>query len=177
MLTLCDHSKRRSRFLRVHITLQEVKRQQENAPPIVIDKQAYYRGAAIFQLLHDERTVTIRPLRPGFLINDEVFSLIKYTARVTSPWHFTFSPAERNAIDQHRDHPVVIALVCGGDGVCAVLLDDVNAILDDPPTWISVSRKVNKRYKVNGSAGEMVRKVPRNRWPEIVFDGKAADNE
>ena len=137
----------------------------------MIDKQAYYRGAAIFQLLHDDRTETVRPARPGFLINDEVFALIKYTARVATPWQFTFSPAERDAVDKHRDdHEVVLALVCGGDGICAVRWDDVEEILDNPPTWITASRKFNKRYAISGSAGEMDGRVPRNQWPGVVFD-------
>jgi hypothetical protein len=105
------------------------------------------------------------------VINDEVFVLIKYTAKIATPWHFTFSPAERQAIEENRDdYEVVLALVCGGDGICAVRWQDIEALLDDPPTWVAASRKVNKRYRVTGSCGEMTGRVPRNRWPGVVFD-------
>lgn len=141
----------------------------------VIDKQAYYRGAAIFQLIEDERMENVRRVRPGFIVNDHIFVLVKYTAKVASPWQFTFSEAERDAIEEHRGTlEVVLALVCGGDGICALRWDDVEPILDAPPTWVSASRKVNKRYRVTGSNGEMRRRVPRNNWPGMVFDGKVA---
>ena len=144
---------------------------KKHACNTVIDKQAYYRGAAIFHLVDDERMETVVRVRPGFLINDEVFVLIKYTAKLSTPWQFTFSPTERDSIDkQHRDYLVVLALVCGDDGICAVRWDDVASIVDNPATWIAVHRKVNKRYKITGNGGEMQGRVPRNHWPGVVFD-------
>jgi hypothetical protein len=142
----------------------------------VIDKQDYYHGAAVLRLLHDERTSTVHPVDGGFLVNDAVFALIKYSTKVSS-WRFTFTAAELSAIDRHRaDHDVVLVLVCGGDGICAMRWESVEPILDDPPTWIAAKRKFKKRYSVTGSAGEMRGRIPHNRWPGVIFE-EGADQD
>jgi hypothetical protein len=60
------------------------------------------------------------PWDGDFLINDEVFALIKCSTKIL-PWRFTFTPAEFSAIDDRRaSHNTVLAL-------------EVFLILEPPP--------------------------------------------
>lgn len=143
----------------------------KNGSEELIDKQAYYRGAALFQLIEDDRMETIRRVRPGFIVNDEIFVLVKYTAMMGPRWQFTISSGERDALEKHSsERDVAIALVCAGDGVCAVRWDEVKPFLDNPANWIAASRRVHERYRVSGSNGEMKGRIPRNNWPQLLFE-------
>jgi hypothetical protein len=139
----------------------------------MLDKSAYYHGAAIVQLLEDAQCRSIRKLGTlGYLVNDEIFVFLKYTTKATSPWRFTFDleDVERTNKMAAQYRRVVFGFVCGGDGVCAIDSDQGRALLGGKPGWIAADRKHNRSYSVWGAGGELKRKISLGRWPGLVFD-------
>jgi len=138
----------------------------------MIDKQEYYHGAAIIRLLEDRRFNTIAKHACGYIINVEVLTLLKYTTRARSPWRFTFTLDEMVNIETliKKNEKIIIALICGGDGVCAIHAKELYSILGDNPGWISVKRNFNEQYGVAGPNGYLERKVSFQRWPSIIFE-------
>lgn len=139
----------------------------------MIDKQEFYRGAAIMRLIADGRAAAIRAQGGGFVIDDESYVLIKFSTKSSSPWRFTFTDIELRQIDEERESRVVfLALVCGGDGICAIPWDVLEPILGEGRLWVSCSRRFHERYVVAGATGALKNRVPHNRWPSIIFNGE-----
>lgn len=137
----------------------------------MIDQTDFYHGAALAMALNDSRCIDIARWPPGYLINDSVWALVKYTTKGGSPWQFTFT-AEDIARLQHCPDGVdrvVLGLVCGGDGVCSISAESTLDLLDHAAGAISVRRKFHAWYGVSGPTGTLERKVPPKRWPEILF--------
>ena len=139
----------------------------------MLEKLEYYHGAAIIRLLEDERCGDIKRHKLlGYVVNLHTFILLKYSTKGRSPWGFTFDQedvdrASRVAADYQR---VILGLICGGDGICAINWEEGRRLLADQPGRIAVGRKHNHSYSVWGTAGELKWKVPVNRWPSLVFD-------
>jgi hypothetical protein len=145
----------------------------------MIDKADFYHGAALAAALDDPRCVDIAGCPPGYLVNDSVLALVKYTTKGGSPWQFTFS-AEDVARLQHCPDGVdrvVLALVCGGDGICTVSAETACSLLDESPAWIAIRRKFHGWYGVSGPVGNLGKKVPPRRWPEILFQDEESLDE
>lgn len=147
----------------------------------MLDKSEYYHGAAIIRLLADERCKTIRKRGLlGYVVNDNVFIFIKYTTKGRSPWGFTFDQEDVDrCFKMLNDYGrLILGLVCGGDGICALDWGEVKELLDGKPGRIAVARKHNHSYSVWGTAGELKRKVAVGRWPLLTFESsvKKSDN-
>lgn len=138
----------------------------------MIDKQDYYHGAAILQLLRSVHAQNIKPHVDGYAVNDWAFIVIKYSTRNHSPWRFTLTPDEAQALSAppKRRFRTFVALVCGGDGICVVNWDEIKSLLPEAPAWISCRRLPNKWYSLAGALGELQRKIPLSAWPALVFD-------
>lgn len=138
----------------------------------MIDKQEYYHGVAIIRLLEDKQFNTIARHACGYVINGEVLTLLKYSTKARSPWRFTFTLDEMVNIETliKKNEKIIIALICGGDGVCAIHAKELYSILGDNPGWISVKRNFNEQYGVAGPNGHLERKVSFQRWPSIIFE-------
>ena len=65
---------------------------------------------------------------------------------------------------------IIIVLICGGDGICAIAWKDGMALLGNNAGWISAKRNFKECYAVAGSNGKLKGKVPLQQWPNIVFD-------
>jgi hypothetical protein len=137
----------------------------------MIDKADFYHGAAIAAALEDSRCIDIGRCPPGYLVNNSVLALIKYSTKGGSPWHFTFRPEDLGRLQHCPDEAerVVLALVCGGDGICAISAEMACSLLEDAPAWIAVRRSFRGWYGVSGPKGRLERKVAQRRWPEILF--------
>ena len=137
----------------------------------MIDKQEYYHGAAIVRLLDDSRFVTVKKHKLGYIVNDEVVVLVKYSTKNRTPWRFTCTLDEMVGIETllQRKVKVVIALTCGGDGICAINASELLNVMGDNPGWIAVKRNFNEQYGVSGQYGLLERKIAFQRWPAIVF--------
>jgi hypothetical protein len=143
----------------------------------MIDKSEFYHGAALAAALDDSRCIDIARCPPGYLVNDSVLALVKYTTKAGSPWQFTFTLEDVARLQHCPDgvDRVVLGLVCGGDGICAISADTACTLLDDSPAWISVRRKFRGWYVVSGPAGTLENKVAQKRWPEILFQEESQD--
>lgn len=137
----------------------------------MIDKLDFYHGAALARAIDHDDCQSIRKLDSGYLVNDRTLAFIKYTTKGRSPWQFTFSNDEIVRIRHLPDgvKGVVLALVCGGDGICAIPAKMAIALLNGSAGSISVTRKFRGWYGVSGPVGRLVRKVALNQWPEIAF--------
>lgn len=138
----------------------------------MINRQEFYHGVAIIRLLEDERCRRIRKHDFGYVVNDEVFLFPKYSTKSRSPWRFGFSDDEVKRLNfmasQYRK--IIVPLICGGDGICAITWRDASDILGNNVGWISARRNFNEQYGVTGLAGKLRGKVSLNEWPVIAFN-------
>jgi hypothetical protein len=140
----------------------------------MIEKLEFYHGAALVRVIEDARCESIAKHACGYRVNDSGILAIKYSTKARSPWGFTFSADDifrlSGVAAKHGD--CSIALVCGGDGVCALSWRIVSALLADSPGSITAKREFAGCYAVTGPAGVLKGKVAMNRWPGIVFEGQ-----
>jgi hypothetical protein len=137
----------------------------------MIDKADFYHGAALAMALDDARCIELARYPRGYLVNDNILALIKYTTKNHSPWQFSFSTEDVARLQHCPDgvSRVVLALVCAGDGICAISAGVARALLEDAAAWIRVRRRFRGWYGVSGPAGILETKVALKRWPEILF--------
>lgn len=137
----------------------------------MIDKREFYHGAALIRLLEDARCQRISRHEFGHIVNDAVFVFLKYTTKSRSPWRFSFSRDEVQRLNllASRFPKIIIAMICGGDGICAVSWRDASSLVGNDAGWISARRKFNEQYAVAGQVGQLHGKVSLNEWPSIVF--------
>jgi len=138
----------------------------------MIEKQEFYHGAALFRLLDHSSCRTVRKALAGYIINENVYLVIKYTTKHRSPWRFTFSQEDIRVV-MTNPAPlarVLIVFVNGGDGISALTAAELNHILGGEPGWVSMSRRFNKQYAVAGSKNSLRKKCSLSRWPALIFD-------
>ena len=143
----------------------------------MLDKSAYYHGAAVIPILGDPRCRSLRKLGSlGYVLNDDTFLFIKYTTKERPPWRFTFDQEDVdrsvNMAAQYRR--LVFGFVCGSDGVCAIDWAQGCELLGAKPGWIAAARKHNHSYSVWGTNAEMKGKVSLGKWPALVFEVTSA---
>lgn len=140
----------------------------------MIEKLEFYHGAALVRLIEDPRCETIGKHEYGYRVNGQRLVAIKYSTKAHSPWAFTFSQDDivRLQAAEEEFGDCLLALVCGGDGICTLPWSIVTQLLGNAPGGISAKRGFAGCYSVSGSAGDLKGKVPMNRWPSIVFDGE-----
>jgi len=140
----------------------------------MIEKLEFYHGAALVRVIQDPRCETIRKHPCGYRVNENRILAIKYSTKARSPWGFTFSADDITRFNAAKAEfgDCIIALVCGGDGICALSWAVTVALLAQSPGRIAAKRGFAGCYAVNGPAGELKGKVAMNQWPAIVFDGE-----
>ncbi|MGA3160284.1 MAG: hypothetical protein ABSC77_03630 [Terracidiphilus sp.] len=138
----------------------------------MIDKQDFYHGAAILRVVEDARCRSVNKLDIGFLVNQETFVYLKYRTKSRTPWNFQFGSDEIEHLNStvERFPKIVIAFICGGDGICGLSWLQVKELIANNAGWISCSRKFNEQYGVSGPNGNLKGKVSLQQWPNIVFD-------
>lgn len=144
----------------------------------MIEKLEFYHGAAIIRIVEDVRCTSLRKGEQGYVVNANRAVVIKYTTKANPPWRFTVSDDDISRFDlAARQFDIcVLALVCGGDGVCAVHWATARDLLGGVPGWLAAKRNFSGCYAVSGTAGTLKRKVALNQWPSIVF-GQEDDSE
>jgi hypothetical protein len=141
----------------------------------MIEKLEFYHGAALVRVIEDPRCATIAKHACGYLVNNNRLLTIKYSTKAQSPWGFTFSEEDisrLNAASAEFDD-CLIALVCGGDGICSLSWSATAALLAESPGRIAARRGFAGCYGVSGPTGELKGKVAMNTWPTIVFNGES----
>lgn len=138
----------------------------------MIDKQEYYHGVAIIRLLDDSRCHSVTKHDFGYLVNEDKFIFLRYSTKARSPWRFSFSKneiAQINHLSQTYSK-IIVVLICGGDGICAVDWEDSKLIVGEISSWIAIRRNFNKCYGVSGPLGKLKKKVSLQKWPLILFE-------
>lgn len=104
--------------------------------------------------------------------------LLKISTARKSPWGFTFTPSELEAVERYRERyprdPFYFVLVCNRDGICCAPLDVVEALLDEGETleWkrVGVRRPRGGSYWLSGPGRvQHERSIPMSNWPTILF--------
>ena len=138
---------------------------------MAIKKQEFYEGAALHRLARTGAIAGIQYSPPFFLVNDHFLVLFKYSTRTRSPWGFTFAPDEQALLKARalENHPLVIAMVCGSDGVAVVRYDAYLTIAAQRTTALHVScgRLHGKHYAIAGPDGDLARKIAPSEWHQI----------
>jgi hypothetical protein len=144
----------------------------------MIDKQDFYHGAAVLKLIEDARCISIQKIGIGYRVNQLALAYVKYTTKTKSPWRFTFGLDELRVLNELATdyEEIVVALVCGGDGICAVTLIELFELVDVDGGWISAKRPFRQQYAVSGSRRDLNRKISVQRWPSLIFENKRTDN-
>lgn len=137
----------------------------------LIDQQEFYHGVVLVRLFDDPSMINIRRGDGGYIINDNNLVIIKYSTRNRSPWVFSFSDEEKHRIDQQASsfNNVVIALVCGGDGVCAIAKRELDEIGGERSGALSVRRPFRQRYSVSGPLSDLAHRIAYNRLNSLAF--------
>jgi hypothetical protein len=138
----------------------------------MIDKQHFYHGAALIQLLDHSHCNSINKFRMGFIVNDKTYVFLKYTTKNRSPWRFTFSEDDISHVrnENRNNGNLFIVLICGGDGICTINIDEFNLLINEKAGWIAAKRSFHEQYSISGSNGELKNKISFKRWPQIIFD-------
>ena len=151
----------------------------------MISDQEFLHGSAFLRLINFGETITIThvsSIHPSMYMvtsSTKVSGILfKISTKIRSAWSFTFSEQEDAAINtlknQYEDICFFAALICHKDGICCLSEDQLLTVFDsDSPRFtgqrISVSRKSNSSYHVNGAKRvRMERTVPQNAWPKLV---------
>jgi hypothetical protein len=139
----------------------------------MLEKQEFYRGAAVVRVLDHPLCRGLKKNGSGYLVNTQTAFFLKYSTKANSPWPFNLTTEDIQDIGVASNGLafVLLALVCGGDGVCPVSLSQLGELTNNQPGWISVRRPFGGSYGVSGIAGRLRRKVPVNSWPALVFAG------
>lgn len=138
---------------------------------MAIKKQEFYEGAALHILARTGGIVSIQYAPPFFLLNERLLAYLKYSTRGRSPWGFTFMPSEQKLLqDKVSGSAIVIALICGSDGVAAVTYEDYKQIAAQKKSAIHIAcyRQHGKYYEVNGPDGTLAGKVAPSTWQRIL---------
>lgn len=141
----------------------------------MIDKQEFYHGVAIIRLLESAHCQTVHKHSLGYTVNNGTFVFLKYSTKSRSPWRFSFGREETERMNSLASsfRKIVIALVCGGDGICAITWREAAELLGNDAGWISARRNFNEQYGVAGPRGRLKGKVPLGQWPSIVFEDQS----
>ena len=117
------------------------------------------------------RPVSIQKLDLGvqgfYLVDTKVPIFIKFCRNRKSPWAFNFQRdhqlAYKSVIESYGK--CITVLVCGADGIAALSHEQLREVLDDDfgeQEALAVRRKLNQMYSINGTDGELARKVARD---------------
>jgi hypothetical protein len=147
----------------------------------LIHKEDFYHGAVMIPILNDSRCATVRGYDPKdndalFVVNDRSLVFVKYNTRNRSPWGFSFSATDVLRLDGVQPAlECIVALVCGGDGICGAKWVDLRELLQGKAGWVSAKRKFNGMYGVSGPSGDLRYKVGLNHWPSVVFGERSSE--
>jgi hypothetical protein len=151
----------------------------------MINDQEFLHGAAFLRVINYGNKVTITHIswiHPSlYLVETDISKsgiLFKLSKKPKSAWSFTFSAQEQSAlISLHNKYPessVFIALICHIDGICCLSEEQLLSVLEESAgisgQRVSVSRRLNGSYHVNGSSRRSLeRTVPQSNWPRVVL--------
>jgi len=138
---------------------------------MAIKKQEFYEGAAIYLLARTGAIKAIHYQSPFFVLNEDVFVLLKYSTKSRSPWSFTFTNDEQEILSrQAAESKTMIGLICGSDGVAACPYAAYRAVAAPRESAIHIAcyRRHGEHYEVCGPDGSVAGKIPPSHWLRIL---------
>jgi hypothetical protein len=136
-----------------------------------IQKQEFYEGAALHQLVRGSLGLRISYSAPFFVVDDRLQIHLKYSTGVRSPWGFSFLPEEQKLMrTRSTDLPLVIGLICGSDGVAALPYEKYQqaATVRDVAVWVSCARLHREHFEVSGPDATVAGKISPSDWPRLT---------
>jgi hypothetical protein len=136
-----------------------------------IQKQEFYEGAALHQIIRRANGTRITYAAPLFVVDDIVQLHLKYSTAIRSPWSFTFTPDEQAVLHgRASDMPLVIGLICGADGIATVSFDNFMKIAGQRKTAVRVAcyRRHREHFEVSGPDGTIPGKIPPSSWQRLL---------
>ena len=118
------------------------------------------RSAYVFNCVSGERS-----MRLGVYI--------KISTSRRSPWKYTFLRYHQEVVKKMNEvcDATYIVFVNDDDGIACIDHQELKELLDDKfddVEWISVARKLNESYKLNGKDGELSSKTKQGAFPELI---------
>jgi hypothetical protein len=138
---------------------------------MAIQKQEFYEGAALHQLIRGSSGAKVSFSWPFFIFDGQLQVHLKYSTAKRTPWGFTFMPDEQVLLQARaKQLPLVIGLICGADGIAALPYDDYSNITALKPVAIHISCKRNHRehYEISGPDGILSGKVAPSDWGRLL---------
>jgi hypothetical protein len=138
---------------------------------MAIQKQEFYEGAALYQLIRGAGDVRVRFAAPLFILDERLQVHLKYSTATRSPWGFTFNPDEQQLLlNRSTELPLAIGLVCGSDGIAVLSFEQYSRIARPRATGIRVAcfRKHREHFEITGPDGGVPGKVPPSGWQRLL---------
>ena len=126
-----------------------------------------YKGKISFQRMVYENNAM-------YLMNDQIGLYIKHSAARLSPWRFSFQPEHVKDIYALMlgQKNCFLALACGRDCVAVLDQEEIHKLLDYEvlkPQWISVRTTHNRSLTIEGSQGNLKRKILKSKPFERIY--------
>jgi hypothetical protein len=138
---------------------------------MAIQKQEFYEGAALHQLIRGSSGAVVVYAPPLFIFYGKLQVYLKYSTAKRSPWGFTFMPDEQALLRQRSEGmPLVIGLICGADGVAAVSYGDYVkvAVVRNTALRVSCKRRHREHFEIGGPDGTLPCKVAPSDWTKLL---------
>lgn len=138
---------------------------------MTIQKQEFYEGAAIHQLIRGSGGAKVSHVPPLFLFDNRLQVHLKYSTAKRSPWGFTFTPDEQVLLrERARMMPLVIGLICGADGIAALPYVDYASIASIQNAALRVACRRNHRehFEIGGPDGALPGKIAPADWSNLL---------
>jgi hypothetical protein len=136
-----------------------------------IQKQEFYEGAALHQLIRGSKGIEIAHVPPLFIIDGWLQVHLKYSTSKRSPWGFTFMPDEQLLLQRRGQQlPLVIGLVCAADGVAALPYEAFVRVAQVKSMALRVTCRRNHReyFELGGPDGTLPGKVAPSEWVRLI---------
>jgi hypothetical protein len=136
-----------------------------------IQKQEFYEGAALHQLIRGSSGASVAYAPPLFIFDERLQVHLKYSTAKRSPWNFTFVPDEQVLLHARAEIiPLVIGLICGADGIAALPYSDYVCIasMRDAALRVSCRRNHRERFEISGPDGTLPGKVAPADWSNLL---------
>lgn len=138
---------------------------------MAIQKQEFYEGAALYQLIRALNGIDVAYAPPFFIVDGSLQLRLKYSTGKRSPWGFTFMPDEQLLLQTGAlQMPLVIGLICGADGVAALPYQDFISVAPVKSMALRISCRRNHRehFEVGGPDGTLSGKVAPSDWVRLI---------
>ena len=136
-----------------------------------IQKQEFYEGAALHQIIRGSSGARVTYAPPFFVLDERMQVHLKYSTAKRSPWGFTFMTDEQVLLQQRAlMMPLVIGLICGADGIAALAYDDYVSIasMQDSALHVYCKRNHREHFEIGGPVGTLPGRVAPSEWSRLL---------